>query len=559
MMARYLLHHIYNETIKSWVLGFLIVVLVLFLSCGKQEEIKTSGATLRLASAGGPPQSLNPLLIDRSISVALLQLVYNSLVKMDYEMKPIPDLANSWNISEDGLTYTFNLRPNVRFHDGVELTSADVAFTYDLIRHSQIQSPRRSYFDSVERWETPDKYTFRIILKTAFGLTITSLTEPILPKHLLEGQDIKTTKFNYHPVGTGPFRFKEWTADNRIILERNQDYYEDFTAEAQRVPRMLSGRLGGEYIDRIEARGYDTQNQLFTAFMKGETDLIFYLSTEQFETISRDQQAKTYSFPYVWTYAIEYNLEHPLVKDKTIRTALAYAINIPEMIKNIDKGYGAVSTGPFIPQTWWHNPAVKPLGYNPARAQEMLASAGWRLNKQGVLEKDGREFRFKLLVNEESRDNKYMAMLIYNDLFRIGVRPELVSFYYPSYAKGESTIPEDAAAYLTGHCIMADPADLNVYWDSRHRDPRAKLWGYDNIEVKHLFDVGGTRIQLEERRPVYQRLHKMLYNDQPALFLYFPYNLAAIRKGFTNTDRLFSPAMPFWTIKDWKWTSPAGQ
>jgi len=550
--------------------------------CGEKPQPKPVIKTLRIGSAGGPPQTLFPLAVDSTVSMALLQLVYNGLLKMNEEMSLIPDLAESWAISADGLAYTFHLRPNVRFHDGTELTAADVAFTYKLMKETP--SFRQTCFSAIDRIELPDKYTIKVILSQPYGISVTALIEPILPKHLLEHADMTTSEFNHKPIGTGPFIVKEWTTDNRIILERNKDYYEDGPASGVLRQGSNTGdaprTTPNARLARIEARGYETSSELFTALMKGETDLAFFLSQEQFGKVKDDDQFSAYQFPYIMTYAMEYNLEHPLFTDQTVRTALAHAINIPEMIKQIDGGYGAASTGPFIPQSWWFNPEVRPLEYDPARTQELLASAGWELNARNVLEKDGREFRFKVLVNRELRAPKRLGMLLYQDLFPLGIRVELADFDPAAYSEEKITIPPDAAAYpvrdsqdkaeetnqtktvasgrpisngayLTYFYTMPDPAELYAYWDSRHRHPLIKLWSYENNEINNLFDLGRPTNQTSQRRQVYRELHRVLYDDQPALFMYSHYNLSAVRKGFDNTDKLFTPAMPFWTIKDW--------
>jgi peptide/nickel transport system substrate-binding protein len=533
---------------KSLLVTCLLSIVAWCAGCGEKPQPKPEIKTLRLGSAGGPPQTLFPLAVDSTVSMALLQLVYNGLLKMNEEMSLIPDLAESWAISGDGLAYTFHLRPNVRFHDGTELTAADVAFTYKLMKETP--SFRQTCFSTIDRIELPDKYTIKVILSQPYGISVTALIEPILPKHLLEHADMTTSEFNHKPIGTGPFIVKEWTTDNTIVLEKNTNYYEDgpasrpTTHDAQRT--TPNARLA-----RIEARGYETSSELFTALMKDQTDLAFFLSQEQFGKVKDDDQFSAYQFPYIMTYAMEYNLGHPLFTDKTVRTALAHAINIPAMIKQIDGGYGAASTGPFIPQSWWYNPEVRPLEYDPARTQELLASAGWELNERNVLEKDGREFRFKVLVNRELRTPKQLGMLLYQDLFPLGIRVELADFSPVDYAEGKVKLPEDAGAYLTYFYTMPDPAELKMYWDSREREPLRKLWPYENNEINNLFDLGRPTNQTSQRRPVYQQLHRILYDDQPALFMYSFYNLSAVRNGFGNTDKLFTPAMPFWTIKDW--------
>lgn len=612
--------------------------------CSKQDKVEPPDATLHLGIAGGPPQPLNPLLTDRSVSMELIKLVYNGLLKINGDMSYEPDLAQSWNISNDGLTYTFNLRKGVRFHDGAELTSADCAFTYALFKSYPAKAPRQSYFDSITGYQMPDKWTFRIILNKPFSLSITTMGIAILPEHCLSGKDavgavheppiegairelplLGTTS---NPIGTGPFRFVEQTADNHIILERNPDYYEPVGAvhEPPIGGAIRELPLQGKPLSRIDAFGYDTQSQWLAGFMKGQTYVIYFLSGEQYEQVKRDPDVETHRSPYIWNYAVEYNLNHPLFKDKTVRQALAHGVNIPAIIQKIEgeagithpvpeghpsqegilpqvpsnkrgfRGVSDTSTGPFIPQTWWHNPAVKPLEYNPALAMQLLNSAGWQLNDKGILirairelplpkkvvgavheppREDVEEFRFTLLVNPVVRQGKLMAMLLYQELFKLGIIVELQDLsavpntaqagYDPAAVRAihELPLPKEVVgavheppkpgqAYLTVFCTMPDPAELEFDWRSQSTNRLYKLWPYANPIIDRLFDSGKRFSEIDQRRPIYQELQQRLYDDQPALFLYFFYNLGAVRKGFTGTEELFTPAMPFWTLKDWK-------
>jgi len=493
------------------------------------------GGTLRLGGLGGTPSIINPILTDRTVSKALIPLIFNSLIRLNKELLPEPDLAESWDISADGLTYTFHLRKGVRFHDGIECTAEDVRFTYELITDLETNSPWRDYFTAVEKWEATDRYTLRIRVRKPFALLLSRLTEHIAPRHLLAGKDLRTTSFNRHPMGTGPFRFKEWTGDNQVILEANLDYYE-----------------GRPYLDRVIARGYETTVQYWAAFMRGEIDVIFFLSREDFETAQRDPAFRTYAFPSPFTHGLEYNLDHPFFQDQRVRQALAYGINIPAMINKVEGGYGMPSTGPFLPGSWPCNPVIKPSGYDPALSLKLLREAGWSLNKNNILEKDGQEFRFTMLVNSELRNGQMMAMLIYQDLYRLGMRIDIKPFGYKRREEeGYQSLARGAGAYLTSFCIRPDPAELVHDWHSGFTQRQSKLYGYRNPEVEGLFAQGERLTRITDRQKVYQRIHELIHHDQPATFLYFPYHLGAIDRRFQDTDSVFSPSMPFDTVKGW--------
>ena len=203
------------------------------------------------------PTIINPILTTQSVSASLQDLIFNQLIRLNAKGEIEPDLAQSWEISDDGLIYTFHLRKGVKFHDGVECTAEDVKFTFDKIIDPQINSPFRPPFQLVKEFKAIDKYTFEVVLNKPSTPFIYNLIRPIAPKHLLENRDLKNTAFNFQPIGTGPFKFKSWSKDDQIILEYNPDYYE-----------------GRPYLDRIIVKTYSDSRQLWSALMRQEVDLV---------------------------------------------------------------------------------------------------------------------------------------------------------------------------------------------------------------------------------------------------------------------------------------------
>jgi len=520
-------------------LFFVILIIIGLLWLKHHNDTKPYGGTLRLGGLGGKPSPINPVLTKQTISNALIQLIFNGLIRLNKEMLPEPDLAESWETSADGLTYTFHLRKGVRFHDGVELTSEDVRFTYELVSDPATDSPYTSYYNIVKSREALNKYTFKITLKEP-NLSNLIMTLPIAPKHLLEltrGKRLKETEFNYRPIGTGPFRFREWTKDNQVILEANPDYYE-----------------GRPYLDRIIAIGYETFSQYWSGFMRGETDVAFFIPMENFEIAGRDPTFRTYSFPGPFTYGMEYNLKHPFLNNKKVRQALGYGINIQDINNKVEGGYGIPSTGPFAPDSWNCAPEIKPLVYNPALALNLLKQAGWEPNRKGILEKDGKEFRLTMMVNQELRNSQMIASLIYQDLYRLGIRIDLKTIdYNKSGEEKYKSLIKDAGAYLTFFTLITNPIDFDGDWCSKYKNRVVKLWQYHKPEIDRLInlDIFQNTTDIKQRKKIYHRIHGLIYEDQPVTFMYFMPHLAVINSKFRNTDSLFSTSMPFWTIKDW--------
>ncbi len=174
----------------------------------------------------GDPGTLNGTTSSNFVEKIIASNVFSMLIRLDRSFKPVPDLAKSWTISDDGLTYTFRLNEGVKWHDGTPFSSADVKFTIDDVI-LPLHTRAGTYKSVIDRVETPDANTVVIRLKQPFGPLMNALGYDflILPQHLYEGTDIKANPYNAKPVGTGPFKFAEWKKGSYVILEKNKDYF----------------------------------------------------------------------------------------------------------------------------------------------------------------------------------------------------------------------------------------------------------------------------------------------------------------------------------------------
>jgi peptide/nickel transport system substrate-binding protein len=261
------------------------------------------GDTIIEASIGDASY-LNPILASDSASGDINGYVYNGLVKYDKNLKLVGELAESWDISEDGLVITFHLRKNVNWHDGEPFTSKDVKFTYEKLVNPNTRTPYASDYLMIDRLEIVDPYTVKIIYKEPFSPGLESWGMGIISQHIFEKGDFNNHPANRHPIGTGPYRFVEWKTDERIVLEANEDYFE-----------------GRPYIDRIIYRIVPDQAVQFLELRKGTIDTMG-LTPDQFqkEAVSKEFLDKFNKFRYPsfgYTY-FGYNLKNPLFKDKRV-------------------------------------------------------------------------------------------------------------------------------------------------------------------------------------------------------------------------------------------------
>jgi len=500
----------------------------------KTADNKPYGGTLTWGVCT-KPTIINPILTSHSISASLMDLIFNHLVRLNSKGEIEPDLAQSWDISSDGLVYTFYLRKGVRFHDGIECTAYDVKFTYDKIIQPRNKSPFRPFFELVEEFKAIDKYTFQAILKKPSVTFIDRLVREIAPKHLLERVDLNNCSFNYHPVGSGPFKFKEWQKDEQITLEYNPDYYE-----------------GRPYLDKVIIKLYPDLRDVWVALMRSEVDYAGFIEREDYEIVKDDSAFRAYTFPIDSYYAIFYNPDDLLLADKRIREAIASGIDRKALIQKVAGGYGLECIGPFYPESLGFNPEVLAIPYDPDKSKELLREAGWQdSDSDGILEKNGEELELRVLLDTRNNIFRRIAMFLRQQLQEIGIKLRVLLYNDEQELSYEFLEQNKPQAQLKLFLGGADPDEERYHWPYKKSKRTDNLWCYRNEEVAELFESGGLTQDKDKRKQIYQQIHKIIYEEQPTCFLYFPHFFYAISAKFKNADAYFTMNMPTYTMKDW--------
>jgi peptide/nickel transport system substrate-binding protein len=466
----------------------------------------------------GEPSTLIPLLASDSASHEVAGLVFNGLVRYDKDLKLEGDLAEKWDVSKDGLTITFHLRHGVRWHDGRELSSHDVLYTYLVTIDPKTPTAYADAFKQVKKADAPDPYTFRVTYERPFAPALESWGMSILPAHLLEGKDITKSELARHPVGTGPYIFKEWVAGQKIVLESNRDYYE-----------------GRPYVGRYIYRIIPDSSTMYMELKADGIDMMG-LSPVQFQrqTVTADfkERFNKYRYPAsAFTY-LGYNLRHPLFVDRRVRQAISSAINKDEIVQGVLLGMGQVAHGPYKPGTWANNPHIADFDYNPERAKKLLAEAGWRdRNADGILMKGGKPFRFTILTNQGNDLRLKTAVIIQRRLKAIGIDVKIRVIEWASFLS-QFIDKGNFEAVILGWTISPDP-DLFDIWHSSKTGPKElNFIGYKNPEVDRLLIEGRSTFDMESRRSCYYRLQEVLAEDQPYTFLYVPDALPVVSARF---------------------------
>jgi len=474
------------------------------------------------------PDIINPILTFDSISVNLMGLIFSSLVQMDGSQRAVPDLAKDWEISKDGLVWTFFLREDVTFHDGHPLTAHDVEFTYRAVMDPKNRSLKAEQYRLVDRIETDGDYIFRISLKHPSAPFIYRLSREIAPKHLLEKADLRNTPLNRHPVGSGPFKLVDWTEDDTIVLDANREYFQK----------------GRPILDKLIFKAYPDRETAIRAISRGEMDVALDLAAADLLFMSKSGPFRIYSTRGASYYALIFNLKDPLFKDIKVRKALDCAIDREYIVKNQLKGYSRICTGPFSVDSWAYNPDVQSTPYNVERAGDLLRQADWRdVNRDGILERDGKPLEFEVIIPDISDSLERIAVTMRAQLMKIGVRMKLV------YLNDSNISGIPFQAILSKFSVGNDPDNIYDRWHSQAGETNPT--SYKNRSVDELLGQGRRTADLGKRKEIYHKIHEIIHDDCPAVFFASGYEFIGSNYRFRNSR--FSSMVHFLsTIKDWQ-------
>lgn len=520
-----------------WVLIFILIFMI---SCVHEPEIERPN-TITVGFLADAKRLL-PLLASDSASGDISGLIYNGLTKYDKNIKITGDLAESWDISPDGLKITFHLRKGVKWHDGVEFTTDDVIFTYNTVINPDIPTPYSSNYGPVEKVEALDRYTLKVVYKEPYAPALESWGMGIIPKHILEGKDITDEKYSRNPIGTGPYKLKEWVTGQKIVLEVFDDYFE-----------------GRPKIDKYIARIIPDMATMFLELKFGGIDFMG-LTPPQFklqaDTEFFNKYFQKFRYPaFGYTY-LGYNLLDEKFSDKRVRQALTHAINKKDIIDGVLLGYGIPCTGPFPSESWAYNPNIKDLEYNPEKAKILFAEAGWRLHrgecgesykamnqkrfmegyKDLIMCKDGKPFSFTVLVNQGNEARLKTAQIIKENLKKVGVEMNIKVLEWQAMLH-EFIDKKRFEAVILGWALSRDPDAYDIWHSSKTKEGEFNFISYRNEEIDRLLLEGRRTFDIEKRKRIYHRIHEILVEDQPYTFLYVPDALPVLHKRFKGVEK----------------------
>ena len=494
---------------------------VLFALCGIIGSGMSSAAEYGDALVSGSiaqPRTLIPILASDSASAGIADFIYNGLLKYDKDLNIVGDLAERWTVSEDGLRITFYLRKNVRWHDGVKFTARDVVFTYQQLINPSLPTPYSGDFKKVDHIDVLDPYTLTVVYKEPFSPGLISWAMAMIPEHLLKSEDLTRTSFSQYPVGTGPYRFKKWVPYEKVELMANPEYFE-----------------GRPFIDRMIVRIIPDDATLFLELLTEGIDnssLTPLQYRRQTESDRFTKAFKKFRYPSNGYLYMAYNLSNPLFSDVRVRTAIARAVNVQDIIDAVFLSEADASNGPYTPLSWGYNETVKPLSFNRNIASGLLAEAGWKdSDGDGWIEKNGRKFEFTVVTNQGNSQRQNVAEIIQHQLKEVGIKMKIKIVEWSVFVD-QIINKKKFDAVLLGWNLSYDPDLYDIWYSGKTKEGEFNFIGYDNPEVDRLLERGRVIFDMAERKRIYARVHELINRDQPYFFICVPYSLTALHTRF---------------------------
>ncbi|MDA7026090.1 peptide-binding protein [Bacillus sp. CLL-7-23] len=532
------------------VFSMLLIFMLLLTACnsgevsgdkhdGKSDGKPKQGGDLVVGSTG-EPTLFNPLYSTDSASSDIEDLIYSTLLDVNEKLEVEYDLAEDVKQSKDGLSFDVKLRKGVKFHDGKEMTADDVVFTYSIPLNDDYVGERGTNFKVIKSITKKGKYEVEFKLKhpDPYFYNVTLGSYGILPKHILK--DVPISKLGEHefnrknPIGTGPFKFKEWKQGQYVKVEAFDHYYG-----------------GRPHLDSITYKIIPDGNAALTQLQAGDIGYYVikgpdYKTAEGFDHVKVETKlGLNYSY-------IGWNQKNELFRDKKVRQALSYAINRQAIVDQVLDGDGKVANIPESPISWNYpknKDKIKTFDYNPEKAKKLLKEAGWTdSDGDGILDKDGKKFAFTMKTNQGNKPREDLAVVVQQQLKEIGIeaKPQIVEW---SALIEQMNPPNwDFDAIILGWSLATFPDQSNIFHSKEAKKGLNYVW-YQNKELDKLLDKAKTYKDREDYQKIYEKIYEILAEDQPYTFLYYEnYHRAmpANMKGF-----VFHPKNDLYKAEDW--------
>lgn len=469
--------------------------------------------------------SLNPIIASSRYDRYVGAYLFTPLVQIDKNLDVAPGLAEEWDISKDGLLYTFKLNDKATFSDGTPVRASDVVFTLRKIvdpTAEALQIAGSFEFLDLARTRAVDDHTVEVGFKQPLASQLVRFNDVmVLPEHVYGKGDFRKD-FNIDKVvGSGPYRLVKREPGREIVMERRPEYWDERPLIKSVVFKVISDH-----------------GTAWNALKRGELDETLVTSDTFMREHNNPALTKTINFQRFYTRnynAILWNNRNPVFSDKRVRKAMAMCMPVEAIVRDVYHGTARAMTGHFVPEEWAYNPEVPSLRYDPPAARKLLEEAGWMdRNGDGLLEKNGKPFKFDLIILTGNPITRQIGQMVQAELKAIGVGIEL------SLLDGATGIQRLIAgnyeAIYMGWDLDPDP-DPYAMFHSTQTHPRGQNFAfYANPEADRIMEAARRELDQSKRKELYHRLHWILYEDQPYCWLIQASAKWALTKRVRNVE-----------------------
>ncbi|TMG37642.1 MAG: ABC transporter substrate-binding protein [Chloroflexi bacterium] len=482
-----------------------------------------AGGTVTIPIGADP--TLNPWSPNAFVeSLFINRVIFEGLTKPGKDLAPAPDLATSWTIAPDGLSWTFKLRDGVKWTDGKPFSADDVAFTFnDIVLKKELGAQNAASYAAVKSVTVVDPTTVRFDLSRKFAALASFLAynSGIVPKHVLSADPLKTTSFNKGtPVSTGPFKVEKYTSGQSVSLVRNDSYF---------GPKP--------YLDKVVFTVVPDPNTQIAQALSGDLTIMILDNKAAVDRVKNASGLTVVSRPLVQYYWLALNQTDSRFTDVRVRQAFVHAIDRKAIIKSVELGYGQVANSPITPalKAYFDPSLSEKYPYDPPKAKELLASAGWTPGANGVLQKDGKSFQFTMDVGQRGVLEPVNA-LIQQDLKNVGVIADLNTMEWNAYIQ-KDVVRRDYTATVNWWTYPSDP-DVFPYYHSSAAGKGFNIPGYQDPKLDDLLVQGQSASDLEQRKAVYKQLQAYTSETLPYLFLWYPQEIDVLSSSLQGVPEL---------------------
>ncbi len=510
------------------VLLILFICSLLFSPMTMAEE-PDQGGTFRYGMTTNPRGMFNPILNTEVYDGYIIDVIFDGLISIDSNLQPKPAIAKSWEFSEDDLSITFNLKEGVLFHDGVELTAWDVAYTFKTILHPHYTGVRFGNFrvlegaeeyNEGEREDVPgieiiDDYTIRFTTNEPHSPFLVQFTYGILPSHILGDvpvAELEVHPFNSQPIGAGPFTFVEFRTDQHVLLNSFDDYH----GGRPNIDRLVFQKLSDDAVP-IYLR-------------QGSVDFVL-ITPEQYPEVKELDTVDLYVYEALSYNYMAFNLRQERLDDVVVRQAMKHGFDRDTYVEFILEGFGIKANAPMPRASWaFTSEGINPYEYDPKLAARMLSDAGWSPGSDGVLEKDGMRLELELLVPEGRRDTEQMVLLFQQNMEDLGIQIDLRFMEFS--AAVDRVDAREFDMFTMGWSLSVDPDPYGIWHSSvPWNDP-----GFYHDRSDELIEMGRRVTDMEKRKEIYKEWQQIINYELPYIFLGYGNSIAAIHSHIKGID-----------------------